>query len=40
LIAELEYLENRNDARAQTEEKRQAAMGAKALRARLRDKYK
>jgi ribosome biogenesis GTPase / thiamine phosphate phosphatase len=40
LIAELEYLERRNDARARTEESRQGAIGAKALRARLRDKYK
>lgn len=40
LMAELEYLDARHDARAQTEEKRQGAIGAKALRARLRDKYK
>ena len=40
LSAELAYLEERNDARAQAEAKRTGAIGARLLRARLRDKYK
>jgi len=39
LEAELEYLEQRDDARARSESGKRDAAGARALRARLKDKY-